>query len=103
MVTVLLAAGLVLALVLLVALHFRLDRMPNAVWSLARRERVEEALKALDATKEAVAAKVGTSVIAIRQYEENIAASFRAQVAEAETRARVGERRLTDTGAALQA
>jgi hypothetical protein len=96
-------AGLVLALVLLVALHRRLSSLPPAVWSLVRKEREAEAPKALDAMKEAVAAKAGASVVAIRQYEEGIAASFRSQVAEADMRARIGERRAEETHAALQA
>jgi hypothetical protein len=36
MLTVLLVAGLVLALVLLIALHYRLGDIPVAVWSEAR-------------------------------------------------------------------
>jgi hypothetical protein len=96
-------AGLGLALVLLLSLHRRLSALPWRVWSLARREREAEAPKALDAMKEAVAAKAGASMIAIRQYEEGIAASFRAQIAEAEMRARIGERRAEEAHAALQA
>jgi hypothetical protein len=103
MLTILECAGLALALVLLIAIHRRLSRLPLAVWSLARREREAEAPKALDAMREAVAVKAATSVIAIRQYEENIAASFRAQMAEAEMRARIGERRAVDVVTALQA
>jgi hypothetical protein len=96
-------AGLALALVLLASLHRRLSALPGRVWSLVRNERDAEAPKALDAMKEAVAAKAGASIVAIRQYEEGIAASFRAQVAEAEMRARLGERRADEAHAALQA
>jgi hypothetical protein len=103
MLTILEHAGLAVALVLLVALHRRLSGLPLAVWTLARKEREAEAPKALDAMKESVATKAGAAVVAIRQYEEGIAASFRSQVAEAEMRARMGERRAAETHAALQA
>jgi hypothetical protein len=103
MVTFLLAAGLGLALVLLVALHYRLGDLPFHVWSLARREREADAPKALDLMKEAVAAKAGVAVLSIQRHEEGLAAGYRAQVAEVEMRARVGERRAADTATALAA
>jgi hypothetical protein len=103
MLVFLLVAGLGLALVLLIALHHRISSLPFALWSEARREREDTAPKALDAMKEAVAAKVGNSLIALQRYEDNIAGIFRAQVADAETRARVAERRAADTSSALQA
>src|SRR5215468_7125884 len=93
-----LAAGFAVVIALLfIVVSRKLDGIPRAVWSLAKKERDAEAPKALDAMKEAVAAKAGASVVAIRQYEEGIAASFRSQVAEAEMRARMGERRAADT------
>jgi hypothetical protein len=103
MVTFLLVAGLALALVLLVALHYRLGDLPFHVWSLARREREADAPKALDLMKEAVAAKAGVAVLSIQRHEEGLAAGYRAQVAEVEMRARVGERRAADTATALAA
>jgi hypothetical protein len=59
-------AGLALALVLLVALHRRLSGLPPVVWSMVRKEREAEAPKALDAMKEAVAAKAGAAVVVLR-------------------------------------
>jgi hypothetical protein len=103
MLTLFFAAGLVVALALLVVINGRLADLPLAVWSLAKKERVEEAPKALDAMKEAVALKAGSAVISIRRYEEDLAAGYRAQVADAEVRARVTERRAADTVTALQA
>jgi hypothetical protein len=103
MITVLLSAGLALALALLIAIHRRLSGLPLAVWALARREREANATKALDAMKEEVAARAGLAVVAIRRYEEQIGATFRAQVAEAETRARMAERRAADAATALEA
>jgi hypothetical protein len=103
MVTVLLLAGLALALVLLVALHYRLGDLPFHVWSLARKERETDVPKALDLMKEAVAAKAGVAVLSIQRHEEGLAAGYRAQVAEVEMRARVGERRAADTATALAA
>ncbi len=103
MLTFLLVAGLAVALALLVAVHYRLGDLPADVWSLARRERAEDAPRAIDAMKEAVAAKAGAAVLALQRYEDNLAASFRAQVADAEMRARMSEMRAADSVTALQA
>jgi hypothetical protein len=103
MVTVLLGAGLVLALVLLVALHYRLSDLPFAVWSEARRERQDNASQALDLMKEAVATKAGAAIVSIRQHEESLAAGYRSRVAEAQGRARMSETRAGDTLTTLNA
>jgi hypothetical protein len=103
MVTALLAAGLVLALALLIALHYRLDGLPVALGIEVRRERQDNATRALDLMKEAVATKAGTAVLSIQRHEENLAAGHRAQVAEAQLRARMGEVRSGDTVTALTA
>jgi hypothetical protein len=102
MLTLLYIAGLALALALLFGIYFKLDGLPLRVWSLVQKERDDNAGKALDAMKETVAARAGASVVAIQRYEESLAAGFRAQVAEAQTRARVSERRAADTETALQ-
>jgi hypothetical protein len=98
-----LAAALAVVFALLFIISRKLDGIPRAAWSLAKKEREAEVPKALDAMKEAVASRVGGSVVAIQRYEESIAESFRAQIAEAEMRARMSERRAADTATALQA
>jgi hypothetical protein len=103
MVTVLLGAGLVLALVLLIALHYRLDGLPFAVWAEARRERQDSAAQALDLMTEAVAKKAGAAVLSIQQHEGALAAGYRRQVEEAQLRARMSDVRAGDTLTALNA
>lgn len=98
-----LTALAVLALALLLAIHRALSRIPIAVWSIAKRERNQDDGRTLDAMKEAVATRAGHAVIAIQTYQEQIAHSLRAQIADAETRARVAERRAADTTTALEA
>lgn len=95
--------ALALALALLVALHLRVSGLPHALLALARKERAQDGGTLLDAMKEAVAARSGQAVIAVQTYQEQMAQSLRAQVAEAETRARVAERRAADTATALEA
>jgi hypothetical protein len=87
----------------LVVIQRRLHTLPRALLAVVRKERAEDASKLLDAMKEAVAARSAQAVIAIQTYHEQMAQSFRAQVAEAETRARVAERRALDTATALEA
>jgi hypothetical protein len=99
----LLVLGLVVMPVLLVALYRRLGDLPLSVWAVAQRERARSEPRALDAMAEAVAAKSGQALIVIQAYQEQIAESLRAQIADAETRARVAERRAADAGTALSA
>lgn len=98
-----LGAGLVLALLLLCAILRRLSYLPAALRAHARKEREEAEARALGAMQEAVAGRVGTAVTAIRQYQEQIAAGLRVQVAGAEARARASERRAADVSTALEA
>jgi hypothetical protein len=60
--TYVLAAGLILALILLIAIYLKLDRLPLRVYCLVQRERGERTLKALDAMKEVVAIRAGASI-----------------------------------------
>ena len=99
----LLGAGLALALALLIAIHHKLDGLPPRLWAIAKRERAADEARALTALTEATAARVGTITLGLRHHEEHLAASVRAQIAEAETRARVVERRSSDAGVALHA
>jgi hypothetical protein len=99
MVTVL----LVLALVLLIALHYRLGDLPFSVSSEVRREHKDTAPKALDLLTEAVAKTAGTAIVSIRQHEEALAARYAREVREAQVRARASEAQAGDTVTALQA
>ena len=100
MATGILCAGLVLALVLL---YRKTASLPSVFRAVAKSLREQDDSRAVDAMKEAVAVRAGQAVIAIQTYQEQMATSLRAQIAEAETRARVGERRAADTATALEA
>jgi hypothetical protein len=102
-VTVVLYAGLALTLALIVTVHWRLDGLPLRIWSIAKKERDEGQGAAVTALQEATAARVGPIVNSIRSYHEQIAATLRVQVADAEMRARVAERRSSEAGVALRA
>ena len=106
MATAFLVAGLALALALLlavIAIHRKLDAIPARIWSIARRERDQDESKALTVLTEAAAVKVAALTLSLRTYEEQIAADLRAQVAAAQTRARVIEHRSSDAAIALSA
>jgi hypothetical protein len=94
-------AGVVLAFVLLLTLHLRIGRLPRALHAVARKERTQEGGALLDAMKEAVATRSGQAVIALQAHQDQLAQSLRAQVAEAEARARAAEHRAADTEASL--
>lgn len=93
MLSLLPAAGLLLALALLLSIYHQLGRLPARAADLARRERERTEREASDALQEATALKVGRLVTSLRSYEEQMAADFRAQIAAAETRARMAETR----------
>jgi hypothetical protein len=99
----LLVLGLVLTPALLVVLYRRLGDLPRSVWAVAQRERARNEPRTLDAMAEAVAVQSGQAIIVIQAYQEQIAESLRAQIADAETRARVAERRAADAATALSA
>ena len=103
MIDALLVVGLAVTPALLVALYRRLGDLPFAVSAAAQRERARTEPRALDAMAEAVAAKSGQAVIAVQAYHEQLAHSLRGQVADAETRARVAERRAGEATRALGA
>jgi hypothetical protein len=105
MLTAYIAADVALALVLalLAAILRKLDNLPPRVWGIAQRERARDETTALEVLTDATRAKVTTIVAGLRGYEEAVAASWRDQLATAETRARVAERRAADVGVALSA
>jgi hypothetical protein len=100
---VIVCVGTGINLVLWAALYTRLDGLPLRIWSLAKKERVEGEGAALTLLQERTATKVAAIVKSLREYDEHVAACFRAQVAEAQVRARVVERQSSETGVALAA
>jgi hypothetical protein len=85
------------------ALYAKLDGLPLCIWSMAKKERTDGEGAALTLLQEQTAAKVGVIVKSLREYEENVAGGFRAQVAEAQVRARIAERQSSEAGVALSA
>jgi hypothetical protein len=102
-VTVVLCAGLAFTLALLITAHRRLDGLPLRIWSIAKKERAQDEGAAVTALQEATAARVGPAVSSLKAYHEQIAATFRAQVADAQMRARIAERQSSEAGVALRA
>jgi hypothetical protein len=103
MATALIGAGIALALLLLLDLRRRLDALPASIYGIAKQERDRDERHAATALTEATAAKVISITAALRVYEEELAATSRLQSADAEKRARMAERRLSDAGTALEA
>jgi hypothetical protein len=103
MATALIGAGIALALLLLLDLRRRLDALPARIYGIAKQERDRDERHATTALTEATAAKVISITAALRVYEEELAATSRLQAADAEKRARMSERRLSDAGTALEA
>ena len=90
-----------LCLALLLAVYVRLSSLPRRVAETIRQER--ETSSAQSALQEAAALRVGAIVQTLRAHEAEMAVSLRMQIADAEIRARVAERREQDVGAALGA
>ena len=90
-----------LNLALWAALFRRLDGLPLRIWSMAKKDRADGESYALTLLQERTAARVGAIVSLLRTHEEHVADAFRAQVAEAEIRARISERRSSEAGVAL--
>jgi hypothetical protein len=103
MATALIGAGIALALLLLIDLRRKLDAIPQRIYGIAKQERDRDERHATTALTEATAAKVISITAGLRVYEEELAATSRLQMADAEKRARMAERRLADAGTALEA
>jgi hypothetical protein len=101
-VLVFLCAALGLCLTLLLRLHRRLDGLPARVWDIAKQERARDEGRALTALTEATAVKVGSSTAALRVYEEELAATARRQIAEAEKLARLAVRRVAEVSPMME-
>jgi hypothetical protein len=98
---VIVCVGTGLNLALWAGLYLRLDGMPLRIWGMARKERAEGDSRDAIALQEAAAAKVGAIVNALRAYQEEVAKAYRAQLAEADVRTRICERRSSEAGVAL--
>jgi hypothetical protein len=85
------------------AFYLRLRGLPLDVWKVAQRDRAGDEKRALDVLQEAAASRIGGLVIAIKTYHDQLACLVRAQLAEAEVRARVSERRSSEASIALDA
>lgn len=92
-----------LGFVLLLRIQREVAGLPARVWSIARQERARDDSHALAVLQEAAAGKVIAITAALRLYEEELAATSRAQVADAEKRARIAERRQSEAGAPMEA
>jgi hypothetical protein len=92
-------AGMCLAL--WAVIYRKVAELPRTVWEIVRQERAAETARAQAALQEVAALKVGAIVRSLRDHEEQSAAGLRAQIADAENRARVIERRASDAGVAL--
>jgi hypothetical protein len=84
-------------------IYLKLAAIPRTVWEIVRQERAAETTRAQTALQEAAAVRVGAVVRSLRVYEEQVAAAYRVQIADAENRARVTERRSSEAGVALGA
>jgi hypothetical protein len=69
--------------------------------NLAARQRADGEREGMTVLQEMAAVRVGALVMSLRQHEEAVAAGWRAQVAEAQVRARVAERESSEAGVAL--
>ena len=95
--------GTALNLALWGALYRKLGELPLSVWKVAQRNRVVDESRAMDALQAAAASRIGGLVIGLQTYHDRLGDLTRARVADAEVRARVSERRASDTGVALSA
>ena len=82
-------------------IYLKLAALPRTVWEIVRQERAAETARAQTAVQEAAAIRVGAIVRSLRDHEDQSAAGYRAQIADAENRARVTERRASDAAVAL--
>jgi hypothetical protein len=97
-------AALAVAIILVLALiSWRIDKLPARLFTLVKNERARDDGQSQAIMMEAAALKVGPLIAGIRSYHEQMEASLRAQLAEAETRARISERRAADASTYMDA
>jgi hypothetical protein len=102
-VIVVVCVGAGLNLALWASFYMRLDSLPRRIWGMLTKDRTEGDSHALMLLEERAAVKVGTIVASLREHEAHVAEGYRAQVAEAQVRARIAERQSSDAGVALSA
>jgi hypothetical protein len=102
-VIVIVSLGAAVNLALWGVLYHRLHGLPLDVWKVVQRNRVVDETHAMEALQAAAASRLGGLVIGVQTYHDQLAGHARAQVAEAEVRARMTERRAADAGIALDA
>jgi hypothetical protein len=95
--------GAALNLALGAALWRSVAGLPAAFLALARRERAEGEARALTVLEEMAARRVGAITSSLQALEEQQIERNRNEIAAAEVRARVAERRATDTAPVLAA
>jgi hypothetical protein len=96
-VIVIVCMGAGLNLALWGALYRMLDGLPERIFALVRRDRAADEARALKALQDAASARVAAVTFSLSAYEEDLARRSREAAAAAEVRARVAERRATDT------
>jgi hypothetical protein len=101
--SVVMCVGAVAHLSLLGAVFYQLQRLPLRLRRLTQHERAEGEHRALDALQAAAATRVGGLVVGLRAYHDHLSGAARAQLADAEVRARVSERRTAEAGVVLDA
>jgi hypothetical protein len=102
-VIVIVSLGAALHLALWGALYRKLSELPLSVWKIGQRNRMADETRALDLLQAMAATKLGGLVIGVQTYHDELAALTKAQTADAEVRARLNERRVSEVGATLDA
>lgn len=100
---VIVCIGVGLCLSLQIAILRRLHGLPERVWAILREERARGEARDVTALEEAAIRRVDRITASLERYEERAAAAVRAQVADAEARARDAARDAFDTHTALLA
>jgi hypothetical protein len=93
----------IVLLLLLALIAVRIDQIPARIFNLMKQERAREDNRAQTALLEAAALKVGPLIAGIRTHHDQFAASLQAQLAEADTRERIAERRALDASTYFEA
>ncbi|MFO0758418.1 MAG: hypothetical protein U0359_18140 [Byssovorax sp.] len=93
----------VVLLLVLGLLSFRIDGLPRRLLGVMKQERAREDGQAQSALLEAAGQKVHPLVSGMKSVHDQMVASLRAQIAEAEARARAAERQAQDLSVYLDA
>jgi hypothetical protein len=96
-------AAVVLLVLVLAVISWRIGRIPRRIVTLIKNERAQKDGQAQAVILEAAALKCGPLIAGIRAYHDQITASYQAQIAGAEMRARLSESRASDATTYLSA